>query len=63
VSLITIISPLGDPDLIITLFFIYLDAFKVEKFEESTCGVILMAGPSLENWGSKLFRAVLRNQM
>ena len=32
VSLVTIISPLGDPDLIIILFVIYLDAFKVEKF-------------------------------
>jgi hypothetical protein len=42
-----------DPDWIIILFVIYLDAFIVKKCKESTCRVILVAGPSLENWGSK----------
>jgi len=30
---------------------------------ESTCMVILMAGPSLEKWGLKPFEDILRNQM
>jgi hypothetical protein len=45
---------------IIILFFIYLDVFKEEKVEESTCRVILVAGPSLENWGSKPSGVILR---
>jgi hypothetical protein len=36
-------------DWIIILFFIYLDAFRVETLEESACGVILVVVPSLEN--------------
>jgi hypothetical protein len=34
---------------------------KWEKLEESTYMVILMAGPSLENWGLKPFKAILRH--
>jgi hypothetical protein len=41
------------PDWIIILFFVYLDAFIVEKLDESACRVILTASPSLENWGLK----------
>jgi hypothetical protein len=41
------------PDWIIILFFVYLDAFIVEKLDESACRVILTTSPSLENWGLK----------
>jgi hypothetical protein len=51
-----------DLDWIIILFFIYLDAFRVEKLEESTCRVILVVGPNLENWGLKPSRAILRHK-
>jgi hypothetical protein len=36
-------------DWIIISFFIYLEAFIVEQLEKSTCTVILVASPSLEN--------------
>jgi hypothetical protein len=39
----------NDLDWILILFFIYLDSFRVEKFKESTCKIILVAGPILEN--------------
>jgi hypothetical protein len=48
-------------DWIVIVFFIYFDAFRVEKLEESTCRVILVSGPRLENWGSKPSRAILRH--
>jgi hypothetical protein len=32
-----------------------------KKLEESTCRVILVAGPSLENWGLEPSRAILRH--
>jgi hypothetical protein len=32
-----------------------------KKLEESTCRAILVAGPSLENWGLKPSRAILRH--
>jgi hypothetical protein len=50
-----------DLNWIIILFFIYLDAFRVEKLKESTFRVILVAGPSLENWGLEPSRAILRH--
>jgi hypothetical protein len=34
-----------------------------KKLEESTCRAILVACPSLENWGLKHSWAILRNQM
>jgi hypothetical protein len=46
--------------------FYYFSSFsmlsKWKKMEESTCRVNLMVGPSLENWGLKPFRAILRHQ-
>jgi hypothetical protein len=35
---------------------------KSKKLEESTYMIISMAGPSLENWGLKPSRAILRHQ-
>jgi hypothetical protein len=34
---------------------------KWKKLEESTCKVVLVVGPSLENWGPEPSRAILRN--
>jgi hypothetical protein len=34
-----------------------------KKLEESTCRSILVAGPSLKNWGSEPSEAILRHQM
>jgi hypothetical protein len=50
-----------DPDWINILFVIYLDAFRVEKLEESTCKVILVAGPNLENCILEPSGAILRH--
>jgi hypothetical protein len=36
---------------------------KWKKLEETTYKVILVAGPSLENWGLEPSRTVLRNQL
>jgi hypothetical protein len=52
-----------DPDWINILFFIYIDAFRVEKMAESTCRVILVVVPNLGNWGLNLFEAIFRYQM
>jgi hypothetical protein len=35
---------------------------KWKKLEESSCRVILVAGPSLENWGLEPSGAILRHQ-
>jgi hypothetical protein len=34
-----------------------------KNIEESTCKVIIMVGPSLENWGLKPSEAILMHQM
>jgi hypothetical protein len=57
----TLCLSMSNPDWIIILFVIYLDAFRVEKLEESACRVILVASPSLENWGMEPSRAILRH--
>jgi hypothetical protein len=50
-------------DWMIILFVIYLYSFKVGKLEESACEVILVAGPSLENWGLGPYGSILMHQI
>jgi hypothetical protein len=52
-----------DMDWIIILFVMYLDAFRVERIEGINLEGHLMVGPSLENWGLKPSRSILRNKM
>jgi hypothetical protein len=44
-------------------FSFILVLFRWKKLEESTCRAILVAGSSLENWGPKPSRPILRNLM
>lgn len=44
-----------DPDWIIILFFIHLDAFREEKVEESSHGTIFTGGTQFGKIGSETF--------
>jgi len=52
-----------DLDWIIILFVIHLDAFKVEKVEESTHMAIFTSWTILASWVLKPFGSILRQQM
>ena len=50
-----------DPDWIIVLFFIYLDAFRVEEVGGINLYGHFSGRSSLENWGMKPYKAILRH--
>jgi hypothetical protein len=47
--------------IVIIKIFTYLNTFWVEKLEELACMVILVAGPSLENYDPEPSEAILRD--
>jgi hypothetical protein len=52
---------LNDSDWIIILFPSILMLLEWNNLEELACKIILVAGPSLENWGPEPSGAILRH--